>query len=82
MHGSKRCVKLCVAEGIDPNIYNSKGKTGLHLAIESNALGRDDTGKNDKTWKSIFFKKKSRRKAGYPITPLLNFTPITTTRPI
>lgn len=24
VHGSKRCVKLCVAEGIDPNIYNSK----------------------------------------------------------
>ena len=43
MHGAKRCVKLCVAEGIDPNIYNSNGKTALHLAIESVALGRDDT---------------------------------------
>ena len=43
MHGSKRCLKLCVSEGLDPNIYNSKGKTALHLAIESSALGRDET---------------------------------------
>ena len=41
--GSTRCVKLCVAEGIDPNQYNAQGKTALHLCIESLRLGRDAT---------------------------------------
>jgi len=41
--GAKRCVKLCVAEGFDPNVYNNHGKTALHLCIETTRLGRDET---------------------------------------
>jgi len=37
--GSKRIVKICLRNGMDPAIYNRKGKTALHLAASSYEFG-------------------------------------------
>ena len=38
---ARRTVKLCLARGIDPNLYNGKGMTPLHLAMATSKADRD-----------------------------------------